>query len=90
VRDRGHPAGYLAADRAYSSAKPEDFQLPALALGYSPVYDYRIDQLGVKDSHQGFVLVEGAFYCPAIPKALVDATVDYREHRIDEATYGLG
>ena len=28
VRERGHPAGLLAGDKAYSNQKPEDFQLP--------------------------------------------------------------
>jgi hypothetical protein len=49
IHARGHPAHFLAADRAYTNAKPEDFQLPARALGYSVVLDYKIDQLG----HQG-------------------------------------
>ena len=89
VRARGHPANFLAADRAYSSAKEEDFQLPATALGYNPVYDYKIDQLGVKGAHEGFLLIEGAFYCPSIPPPLIDATRDFREGRIDEATYRL-
>jgi len=87
VIERGHPAGYLAADRAYSSASVEDFQLPATALGYKPIYDYRSDQLGVKGNFQGFLLIEGAYYCPNIPEALVNATADYRQHKIDEATY---
>ena len=87
VIERGHPAGYLAADRAYSSASMEDFQLPAVALGYKPVYDYRSDQLGVKDNFQGFLLIEGAYYCPSIPETLKTATADYRNHKIDEATY---
>ena len=87
VRARGHPANFLAADRAYSSAKERDFQLPANALGYKAVYDYKIDQLGVKGSHEGFLLIEGAFYCPSIPKPLIDATLDFREGRIDEPTY---
>lgn len=60
IHARGYPAGYLGADRAYSSAKQDDFQLPALALGYQPVYDYRIDQLGVKAEHGGFLQIEGA------------------------------
>jgi len=88
VRGRGYPAGYVGADRAYSNAVPENFQLPVLALGYKPVYDYKIDQLGVKGSYQGFIQIEGALYCPMIPQALIDATVDYREGRIDEALYG--
>jgi hypothetical protein len=87
VRGRGHPANFLAADRAYSSAKAEDFQLPALALGYRPVYDYRSDQLGVKASSQGFLQIEGAWYCPSIPQSLIDATSDFRDRRIDEDTY---
>jgi hypothetical protein len=35
----------------------------------------------------GFVQIEGAWYCPSIPKPLIDATLDYREGRIDETTY---
>jgi hypothetical protein len=89
VIERGHPAGYLAADRAYSSASVEDFQLPAVALGYKPVYDYRFDQLGVKGNFQGFLLIEGAYYCPSIPEPLINATADYRQHKIDEATYKI-
>jgi hypothetical protein len=48
VNDRGHPAGLVGADRAYSSAKADEFQLPARALGYQPVFGYKKDQLGVK------------------------------------------
>ena len=85
--ERGHQPGMLAADRAFSSAKPGDFQLPALDLGYRPVYDYKIDQLGVQDEYAGFLQIEGAWYCPSIPQPLIDATLDYREHRIDEHLY---
>ena len=67
VSERGHPANWLAADRAYSSAKPEDFQLPARSLGYKVIFDYKIDQLGIKDEAQGFIQVEGAWYCPSMP-----------------------
>ena len=68
--------------------------MPATALGYKSIYDYRSDQLGVKGNFQGFLLIEGACsdnrrrpYCPNIPEALVNATADYRQHKIDEATY---
>ena len=84
---RSYPAGFLAADRAFSSAKAEEFQLPALALGYRPVYDYKIDQLGVQDEADGFLQIEGAWYCPSIPESLREATRDYRNHVIDEDTY---
>ena len=84
---RGHEAGLLAADRAFSSAKAEDFQLPALALGYRMAFDYKKVQLGVQAEYGGFLQIEGAWYSPSIPEALISATVDYRNHRIDEDTY---
>ena len=84
VRGRGHPARLLAGDRAYSSAKPEDLQLPARALGYEMVFDYKIDQLGIQDSYAGMLQIEGAWYCPAIPTMLVEATIDFRNSTIDE------
>jgi hypothetical protein len=87
VHERGHPANFLAADRAYTSAKAEDFQLPARALGYRVVLDYKIDQLGLQGEHQGMLLIEGAFYCPSIPDVLITATLDYRNGVIDEDTY---
>ena len=46
IHDRGHPAHFLAGDRAYTNAKPEDFQLPARALGYQLVVDYKVDPAG--------------------------------------------
>jgi hypothetical protein len=87
VHERGHPAHLLAGDRAYSSAKPEDFQLPLRSLGYQPVFDYKVDQLGIQGSHAGMLQIEGAWYCPAIPKVLIEATIDYRKGAIDEPTY---
>jgi hypothetical protein len=87
LRERGHPAHYLGGDRAYSGARAESFQLPARALGYLPVFDYRIDQLGVQDSYGGLLQIEGAWYCPAIPVPLIEATRDFLDHRIDEDTY---
>ena len=38
---RGHKPGWLGYDRAYTQALPGRFHLPARALGYSPVMDYR-------------------------------------------------
>lgn len=87
VRDSGHPAGLLTVDRAYTHARPETFQLPARALGYELVLDYRDDQLGVQASHAGALLVEGGWYCPGIPPELINATRHYRKGDIDEGTY---
>jgi len=87
VRERGHPAKYLAGDRAYSSLIADDFQLPLRALGWEPVWDYKIDQLGVQGSHEGALLVDGTWYCPSIPSDLIEATALYRTNQIDEATW---
>lgn len=62
VRRRGHPAGFLAGDRAYNNTSPDDFQLPARALGYRLVFDYRQDQLGIQAGTAGAQLVEGTWY----------------------------
>ncbi len=85
--DRGHAPGYLAADNNYSAAKAENFQLPARALGYGLVLSYRDDQLGVQAQSNGLIQVEGSWYCPSMPKDLIDATRDHRAGRIDDETY---
>jgi hypothetical protein len=87
IHERGHPAHFLAGDRAYTNAKPEDFQLVARALGYGLVIDYKIDQLGRQGTYEGMVLVDGAWYCPGMPDVLITATKDFRQGTIDEETY---
>jgi hypothetical protein len=67
---------------------PEDLQLPLRSLGYDLVFDYREDQLGVRESYGGAIQVEGAWYCPQMPQVLIDATIDYRVNKsIDEETW---
>jgi hypothetical protein len=61
-------------DRAYTQALPARFHLPARALGYKPVMDYRDDQLGIQANTGGAVLVEGTWYCPA-------RAADHRDRR---------
>ncbi|MDQ2837067.1 MAG: hypothetical protein M3Y42_00640 [Actinomycetota bacterium] len=89
IIERGHPAGYAVADRAYfPNSRAELLQLPMRALGYGLVFDYQSDQLGVSDSHAGSIQVEGDWYCPSMPQPLIDATIDYRNAKtIDEATW---
>jgi hypothetical protein len=87
IAQRGHPAHLLAGDRAYTQCKPEDFQLPARSLGYQLVLDYKVDQLGLQGAHQGMILVDGSFYCPAMSESLINATKDFRDGKIDEATH---
>ena len=87
VAARGHKAGWLGYDRAYTAALPGRFQLPARALGYRPVMDYRIDQLGIQASTGGAILVEGSWYCPALPGPLITATTSLRDHAITRDLY---
>jgi hypothetical protein len=84
---RGHKAGWLGYDRAYTAALPDRFQLPARALGYRPVMDYRIDQLGIQANTGGAILVEGTWYCPALPEQLITATTRLRGHAITRDLY---
>jgi hypothetical protein len=84
VRARGFPARFLGADRGYTQGLEERFHMPVRALGYSLVMDYREDQLGRQANSQGALLVEGAFYCPAIPEVLVSASADLRAGLIDD------
>jgi hypothetical protein len=87
VAGRGHKTGWLGYDRAYTAATPGRFHLPARALGYSPVMDYRADQLGIQASTGGALLVEGSWYCPALPEPLINATAGLRDHAITRERY---
>ena len=84
---RGHKTGSLGYDRAYTQALPERFHLPARALGYYPVMDYRADQLGIQANTGGALLVEGTWYCPALPGPLITATTRLRGHAITRDLY---
>lgn len=79
--------GLLAGDNAYVQARPESFAFPARALGYELVTDYKIDQLGTQGSYDGALLIDGQFYCPAMPRPLIEATLDFRRRNIDEETW---
>lgn len=88
IADRGHPRGHIAGDRGYfAAAKPEDLQTPLRRLGYKILTDYKIDQLGMKGGYEGAIQVEGAFYCPSMPKPLVNATKDFRNGLISWDTW---
>jgi hypothetical protein len=87
VAARGHKTGWLGYDRAYTAALPGRFHLPARALGYRPVMDYRADQLGIQAGTGGALLVDGSWYCPALPEPLITATARLRDHAIDRDLY---
>ena len=87
IAARGHKPGPLGYDRAYTQALPERFHLPARALGYSPVMDYKTGQLGIQANTGGALLVEGTWYCPALPGPLITATTSLRDHAITGDLY---
>ena len=87
IAARGHKAGWPGYDRAYTQALPARFHLPARALGYKPVMDYRIDQPGIQANTGGAILVEGTWYCPALPGPLITATTSLRDHAITRDLY---
>ncbi len=64
---RGHKAGWLGYDRAYTAALPGRFQLPARALGYRPVMDYRTGQPGIQANTGGAILAEAPGTAPPCP-----------------------
>ncbi|GAB3497145.1 hypothetical protein [Amycolatopsis cihanbeyliensis] len=83
----GWPVGLLAGDRAYNNSEADSFQLPARALGFQLLFDYRDDQLGIQAEHAGAIQVEGRWHCPHMPTGLIDATRDVRQQRVDEGTW---
>jgi hypothetical protein len=88
IVDRGLPINYFVGDRAYlPHAKVEKLQGPLRAIGYKLVGSYRKDQLGIQGQHAGALLVEGSFYCPSMPVALVEASIDHLNKKISDDTY---
>ena len=95
IVERGHPRGHVVADLGYlPNSVPAKFQNLLRKLGYKLVFDYRRDQLGKIKTFKGASLIEGKWYCPAMPDDLVKATVNYRgfgdpDKKIDAETYDL-
>lgn len=88
-------AGLLAGDRVYGNTpKPENFQIPARAMGYGLLFDLKEQYWGETYKIDGAIMLEGNAYSPAImayPK-LITATKDYYaadddEEKIDSETY---
>lgn len=88
LRERGHPAGRVTGDKEYFSIQmPERLALPAKALGYSPMFDYRSTELGAVGQIGGAIQVEGRLFCPSMPTGLRDATKLFNTGKITEAVY---
>lgn len=79
IHRRGHPAGiWLGDGLLFPLAAADNLQKPVRAMGYQFASDLPDSALGRNDSHRGANLVEGTWYCPAMPTYLEDATTSYR------------
>lgn len=65
----GLTGGDIVMDRAYSHGY-QRFLEPARALGYTPHFDLRTDQLGMGGAVRGMIIVDGQPYSPSMPKRL--------------------
>lgn len=72
--------GYDVGDRAYfDGSKAENFHDELRVLGFLVIGDYQDRKTGHQDTAaNGAIMVDGNFYCPSMPKLLVDATPSYR------------
>ena len=53
----------------------------------SPSWTTATDQLGIQANTGGAILVEGTWYCPALPEPLITATTRLRDHAITRDLY---
>ncbi|MFD8961733.1 hypothetical protein ACFV0W_33515, partial [Streptomyces anulatus] len=90
MRRRNYPTGWLAADRAYNAALPETFHIPVRDLGYRPIWDYRIDQLGIQDSHAGALLIDVTLYCPNLHYPITSVCCVILTYKIDLMNWRAG
>ena len=83
----GLSGGTLGCGPGLQPSPPERFHLPVRALGYSLVMDYKETELGRQANSAGAVMVDGIFYCPAMPEVLVAVSADLRKGTIDAVAH---
>ncbi len=76
VLERMHRDGIvlsdLLADSGYSYRQPHTFALPVRALGAQLIVDLHPHDRGPKTTHHGAICANGALYCPATPRTLLE------------------
>ena len=88
LHERGYPAGYASADRAYGpNALPDKYARPLWGLGYEPVMDYPVHSLGPRGTYGGALFIEGSLHTPGLPSGLWNISARYRAGEIDDAEY---
>jgi hypothetical protein len=88
ILDRGHKVTGFTGDRGYSgNVAVEDLHIPLKQRGIPFIKDYNKNQKGIQGQTHGALQVEGAHYCPATPKDLLNATKNMDQQLIDQPTY---
>lgn len=90
IVERGYPAGDLTIDKGYSgNCKAEDFHLPVMALGYGLISEpkHPRNENPIQFTHNGANYIDGAWYSPSMPEALVWARVHYADKMITEDVF---
>lgn len=84
----GMEPGVADADKQYwANSVPHRLLRPALATGFTPSTDYKVDRVGVKGGAHGALFADGDAYCPATPVSLLEASKDVKTGVIDIPTY---
>jgi hypothetical protein len=82
------PRGDFVGDRLYYPMRdPDDLQIPLRKAGYAIIGDQIKNQTGVQAVHGGAELVDGHWFCPAMPHDLVTATSQRDNGDIDHDTW---
>ena len=88
ILDRGHKITGFTGDRGYSgNVAVEDLHIPLKQRRIPFIKDYNKNQKGIQGQTHGALQVEGAHYCPATPKDLLNATKHMDQQIIDQPTY---
>lgn len=70
----GYPTGRIASDQAYSpNQNPANLQLVLLRLGHTLIFKYGKTTAGRGGDFEGALQVDGGWYCPEMPEAMVNA-----------------
>jgi len=88
IVDHGHTISRFTGDRGYSgNVAIEDLHIPLKQRRIPFVMDYNKRQKGIQGQTHGALQVEGAHYCPATPKDLLNATIQMDEQEITQPIY---
>lgn len=83
----GLDCGNYVVDRGYSDQHAHNFHRPIEALGFTPVFSYKIEDLKPKGGYGGMPFVAGSYYCASTPEDLLNAHYDFYTGQIDKPTY---